>query len=109
MYINQPKKIEMISMDLIDAYMEDVEFNPEELPIVMRMIHTTGDVDYRHIIDFHPEFIQAAKFSISNGLPIYTDTNMGRAGVNKKALEASGCELMTFISDEDVSKKAKSR
>lgn len=109
MYINQPKKIEMISMDLIDAYMEDVEFNPEELPIVMRMIHTTGDVDYRHIIDIHPEFIQSAKLSISNGLPIYTDTNMGRAGVNKKALEASGCELMTFISDEDVAKKAKSR
>lgn len=109
MYIKQPKKIEMTSMDLIEPYLDDVDFELKELPIVMRMIHTTGDVDYRHIIDFHPEFIQAAKLSLSNGLPIYTDTNMGRAGVNKKVLEASGCELMTFISDEDVARKAKSR
>lgn len=109
MYIKQPKEIEMTSMDLIEAYMEDVEFKPEELPVVMRMIHTTGDVDYRFIIDFHPKFIESAKEAISKGISIYTDTNMGRVGVNKKALEASGCELMTFISDEDVAEEAKSR
>ncbi|MDD7363716.1 MAG: precorrin-8X methylmutase [Peptoniphilus sp.] len=109
MYEKQPKKIESTSMDIIDTYLADVSFSGEQLPIIKRMIHTTGDVDYRHIVDIHPDFVARATRAIREGVTIYTDTNMGRAGVNKRALARSGCALMTCISDEDVAECAEAR
>ena len=45
----------------------------------------------------------------SNGAVIVTDTNMVKAGINKKALSSFGVEVFCFIADEDVTKEAKSR
>lgn len=109
MYEKKPMAIERTSMDIIDEYLGDVEFRADELPVVRRMIHTTGDVEYRHIIDIHEDFMAAARAVIKSGGKVYTDTNMVRAGINKKALAASGVELVTLISDEKVAKIAAER
>ncbi len=109
MYEKKPMTIENTSMEIIDAYLHDVDFTEEQLPVVRRMIHTTGDVDYRHIIDIHAHFIGAATEAVRSQAKVYTDTNMVRAGINKKALEKSGVELLTLISDEDVAEKARER
>ena len=109
MYEKKPMAIENTSMDIIDEYLHDVDFKAEELPVVRRMIHTTGDVEYRHIIDIHEDFMAAARAVVKNGGKVYTDTNMVRAGINKKALAASGVELITLISDEAVAKIAAER
>lgn len=102
MYIKNPKKIEMNSMDIIDEYLNDVEFSDEELPIVKRMIHTTGDVSYRKIIEFKYDFIKNAIEGLKKGGKIYADTNMIVSGVNKPALKKAGVEVVTYVSDEDV-------
>lgn len=109
MYEKKPMAIENTSMDIIDKYLDDVEFKAEELPVVCRMIHTTGDVEYRHIIDIHDGFMAAARAVVKKGGKVYTDTNMVRAGINKKALAASGVELVTLISDDEVAKIAAER
>ncbi len=108
MYIREPVKIESNSMDIIDQYLADVSFKEEELPVVKRMIHTTGDVDYRHIIEFQGDFMAKALASIQ-GQTIYTDTNMIRAGVNKQALEKASCSLLTLVADQEVYKEAEVR
>lgn len=64
MYIKNPKKIENNSMDIIAPYLSDVDFKEGELPIVKRMIHTTGDVDYRHIIEFQNDFVERATLAM---------------------------------------------
>ena len=109
MYEKKPMAIERTSMDIIDEYLGDVEFRADELPVVRRMIHTTGDVEYRHIIDIHEDFMAAARAVVKIGGKVYTDTNMVRAGINKKALAASEVELVTLISDEEVAKIAAER
>lgn len=109
MYEKQPMNIENKSMDIIETSMKDVKFSEEESLIVKRMIHTTGDVEYRHIIDFHSDFIGAAKKAISDGVTIYTDTNMGNQGINKNALSKSPSNLMTLISDSDIALRAKEK
>lgn len=109
MYEKKPMAIENTSMDIIDEYLGDVDFKVDELPVVRRMIHTTGDVEYRHIIDIHEGFMAAARAVVKSGGKVYTDTNMVRAGINKKALAASGVELITLISDEGVAKIAAER
>ncbi len=100
MYIKKPMEIENKSMDIIDEVMGDTDFSDEEIIIAKRMIHTTGDFEYRKIIDFKADFINIAKEEISKGITIYTDTKMVYAGINKKALQGANCKLKYFIDDE---------
>ena len=64
MYIKEPMAIENKSMDIIDEVMGDTNFSSEEKIIAKRMIHTTGDFDYRKIIVFQNDFIKEAKKAI---------------------------------------------
>lgn len=107
MYIKKPMEIENKSMDIIDEVMTDTDFSDEEMIIAKRMIHTTGDFEYRNIIDFKDDFINIAKTEIANGTTIYTDTKMVHAGINKKALKKANCKLKYFIDDERVYKLSK--
>ena len=107
MYIKNPMEIENKSMDIIDEVMGDTSFNEEEAIVAKRMIHTTGDFDYRKIIIFKNDFLNIAKESIKNGGTIYTDTKMAYMGINKKALSKSNCELKYFIDDERVYTRSK--
>lgn len=102
MYIKNPMAIENKSMDIIDEVMGDTSFSEEEMIIAKRMIHTTGDFDYRKIISFHEDFIEVAKEEISKGATIFTDTKMVYMGINKPALEKANCKLKCFIDDERV-------
>lgn len=107
MYEKNPVKIETNSMSIIEESLKDVDFTEEEKLVVKRMIHTTGDVEYRHIIHMDNDFLNRAREAIESGVKIYTDTNMGYQGINKKALAKSKCELICYIADDDVAKKAK--
>ena len=107
MYIKNPMEIENKSMDIIDEIMGDTTFNEEEMVIAKRMIHTTGDFDYRKIIVFKNEFIHEAKGTILSGTKIFTDTKMAYMGINKPALSKANCELKCFIDDERVFKMSK--
>lgn len=102
MYIKNPMEIENKSMDIIDEVMGDTNFTEEEMIIAKRMIHTTGDFDYRKIIEFKNDFIEEAKDAISKGATIFTDTKMAYMGINKPALAKANCELKCFIDDERV-------
>lgn len=107
MYIKNPMEIENRSMDIIDEVMGDTNFSEEEMIIAKRMIHTTGDFEYRKIIEFKADFIQDAKDVIGKGTTIFTDTKMAFMGINKPALAKANCELKCFIDDERVFKMSK--
>lgn len=109
MYIKNPKEIEYKSMDIIDEVMGDTSFNEEEMTVAKRMIHTTGDFEYRKIIEFQNDFINGAKDAIQNGSKIFTDTKMAYMGINKPALAKANCELKCFIDDERVLQMSKER
>lgn len=102
MYIKNPMDIENKSMDIIDEIMGDTNFTEEEMIIAKRMIHTTGDFDYRKIIVFKENFLKEAKEAISQGATIFTDTKMASIGINKPALAKANCELKCFIDDDRV-------
>ncbi|HLR21063.1 MAG TPA: precorrin-8X methylmutase [Tissierellaceae bacterium] len=107
MYIKNPMKIENKSMDIIQEVMSDTNFSEEELIVAKRMIHTTGDLEYRKIINFRNNFIEVAKENIKEGATIFTDTRMGFMGINKPALEKANCDLKCYIDDERVFKMSK--
>ncbi|NMB27682.1 MAG: precorrin-8X methylmutase [Tissierellia bacterium] len=107
MYIKNPMEIENKSMDIIDEVMGDTSFNEEETIVAKRMIHTTGDFDYRKIIVFKDDFLSIAKDCIKKGGIIYTDTKMAYTGINKKALSKTDCQLKCFIDDQKVYVRSK--
>lgn len=109
MYIKNPMEIENKSMDIIDPYLEDCDFSEEEEIIVKRMIHTTGDFDYRHIISFDNDFLVEAKKALGESKIIYTDTQMAAVGINKAALERAGIEIRTLVSDPRAFRLAKEK
>lgn len=107
MYIKKPMEIENKSMDIIEEVMGDTNFTEDEKLVAKRMIHTTGDFDYRNIIVFKDNFMEKAKNTILEGKTIFTDTKMVSVGINKPALEKMNCELKCYIDDERVFKLSK--
>jgi precorrin-8X/cobalt-precorrin-8 methylmutase len=106
MYLKDPGKIEAKSMEIIDKGLE-VEFTEQELNIVKRTIHTTGDFDYQHIVSIKPGAIEAGIEAIKAGCKIVTDTRMAFSGINKRALEKANCNIECYIAHEEVFETAK--
>ncbi len=103
-----PEEIEKRSFELIEA---ELKTKPDEelKPIIKRVIHTTADFDYAENLCFSDEVVKKALEAIKNGADIVTDTNMAKAGINKKSLARFGGEVHCFMADEDVALKAKER
>lgn len=107
MYIKDPTKIEDKSFDIIEAGMEKHSFTEEELKVVKRTIHTTGDFDYQNIVIFKNNAIEEGINAIKAGCRIVTDTKMAFSGINKIALNKAGCTLDTYIDNDKVRDIAK--
>ena len=96
-------------MEIITAELGERTFPAEQLPILKRVIHTTADFDYADNLVFTPGAVAAGLAAIQAGCAIVTDTQMARAGINKKVLERFGGEALCFMSDPDVAAEAKDR
>jgi precorrin-8X/cobalt-precorrin-8 methylmutase len=101
-YLKEPGKIESTSMAIIGNALEASAFSPQELNIVKRMIHTTGDVEYQHLVSITPGAVEAGIEAIRSGCRIVTDTRMAFAGINKRALEQAHCRIECYIDHKDV-------
>lgn len=103
-----PEEIEKRSFELIEAELK-TELNPELKPIIKRVIHTTADFDYIDNLCFSKDVVEKAKRAIENGASIVTDTNMAKAGINKKSMTRFGGEVYCFMADDDVAATAKAK
>lgn len=105
----KPNEIEQASMNIIAAEMEMWLGAPEELPIVKRIIHATADFDYVENIRFSKNSVNLGREAIKKGATIVTDTNMAAAGINKKACERFGVEVVCRMADPAVRAAAEAR
>ncbi len=105
----RPKEIETRSFEIITEELGDKKLVPGTELIVKRCIHTSADFDYADTLCFSDHAVEQAIQAIKNGACIVTDTQMAKAGINKKALKKYGGEVFCFMSDEDVACAAKSQ
>ena len=103
----KPMDIEKRSFEIITEELGDKKLIPGTELIVKRCIHTSADFDYADNLCFSPDAVRKAMEAIRNGACIVTDTQMAKAGINKRALARYGGEVYCFMSDEDVAKIAK--
>ena len=103
----RPRDIERRSFEIITEELGDRKLDADKELIIKRCIHTSADFDYADNLCFSEGVVEKAMEAIKNGACIVTDTQMGRSGINKKALARYGGEVYCFMSDEDVAKTAK--
>ena len=104
-----PAEIEKRSFEIITEELGNRTFPADQEPIIKRCIHTSADFDYADNLCFSENAVQKAKDAIRKGACIVTDTQMAKAGINKKKLAVYGGEVFCFMSDEDVAKAAKEK
>lgn len=102
-----PRDIEKRSFEIITEELGDTPLIPGTELIVKRCIHTSADFDYAKNLRFSEGAVEKALNAVKNGAWIVTDTQMARAGINKRALARYGGEVCCFMSDEDVAARAK--
>ena len=102
-----PQEIEARSFEIITEELGNRKLEEAYAPIIKRVIHTTADFDYADNLVFSPNVLEAVREAFQKKACIVTDTQMARAGINKRALQQLGMESYNFISDEDVAEQAR--
>ena len=108
-YIKVPMDIEKRSFEIIGEEMGNHDFSDRELNVVKRVIHTTADFEYKDLIRIDEQSIDKALSLLKKGCKLYTDTQMIKSGINKKALEKLGCEIVNYVSTEEAFRIAKEK
>ncbi len=104
-----PQEIEKRSFEIITKELAGKQLNPEHELIIKRCIHTTADFDYADNLCFSKQAVPKALKALRQGADIVTDTQMAKAGINKRTLAKFGGTVHCFIADEDVALEAKER
>ena len=79
-----PADIERLSMETIAAEMPATDLTAEQLPVVMRCVHTSADFDYVKNLKFTENAVKRAVEAIKGGCTVVSDTQMAYSGVNKR-------------------------
>lgn len=103
----KPMDIERRSFEIITQELGDRKLDPDKELIIKRCIHTSADFDYADNLCFSEGAVESALDALRQGACIVTDTQMGKSGINKRALARLGGEAYCFMSDEDVAAAAK--
>ena len=104
-----PAEIETRSFEIITQLLGDRVFEPENAAVIKRVIHTTADFDFADSLVFSEHAVLNGIEALKNGCDIVTDTQMAKAGINKRILNELGGEVHCFMSDPDVAEEAKAR
>jgi precorrin-8X/cobalt-precorrin-8 methylmutase len=105
-YPVNPHEIERESFRLIRAEVGEHNFSEEELTVVVRMIHATGDFDFARIARFHPQALEAGIAALRRGCIITTDVQMVQVGIGDMLLAALKGHIICDIRRPDVYRDA---
>jgi precorrin-8X/cobalt-precorrin-8 methylmutase len=104
-----PQEIERESFRRIEAQTGGHGLPPREWAVVRRMIHTSGDFDYKENVRLHPRAIDAALEALRRGRPVVADTRMLQAGISTGRLDRLGVEVICLMDDQEVAHEAARR
>jgi precorrin-8X/cobalt-precorrin-8 methylmutase len=101
--------IEDQSFAVIDAEVGSHPFAPDEWHVVRRVIHATADFELGSLIEFGHDPITSGIRALRAGCAVLVDVKMIAVGLNEARLASYGCEIHSFISDDDVIAEATTR
>lgn len=100
--------IEKESFRIIDEALSGLglRFSALETPVLRRVIHTTADFEYKDLLRFSSNGVEAGINALRRGCNIITDVKMVDAGVSRLYLERYASKVFCFSSDADVAIEA---
>lgn len=104
--ILDPKAIYAQSFRIIAHEFGAHAYSPDELAVVWRVIHATGDFDLGRSLRFHPEAMATGIAALRAQHSIVTDVRMVQAGINRGLLDRLGVRLHCLIDDPEVARIA---
>ena len=104
---SRPEEIENESFRIIKKELGHTQFDQDELFVVMRVIHATGDVSIASQMRFHPQAVQTGIAAIRAGKDVLTDVSMAAAGIDKSRLSRFGGKVVCLISDPHIVERAR--
>lgn len=93
------------SFAMIRAEADLAAFDPDQEPVVVRMIHAAGLIGLEAYIRFAPDFMRVARAALAAGAPILCDARMVSHGVTATRL-AAGNEVICTLHDPAVAQLA---
>jgi len=93
--VHAGRVIEESSFRIIDAEVGEHPYPEDQWQVVRRVIHTTGDFDYRDLIRFHPQAVAAGVAALRRGATIFSDTRMIQIGLAPWRLHWFGNRVVT--------------
>ncbi|KAF3887383.1 MULTISPECIES: cobalt-precorrin-8X methylmutase [Nostocales] len=85
------------SFAVIDSEIGDHNFTSAEYAIVRRVIHSTADFEFKHLIQFSEKAIQVGIEALHRRVPIVTDVGMVKQGVAGLVAQTFGNPLISAV------------
>ena len=98
----KPEEIEHESFRIILSEMQPHSFTSQELPLVQRVIHATGDFEYAELLRFSTSAIKKGIKALKMGKNIFTDVNMVAAGISSRLLNQFGGDKYCLVDQIDT-------
>lgn len=95
------------SVDIIMSRLGDFGKGSPELPVVVRVAHTAGDVEFGKTILFSPGAIEAGVDALRRGAEVVADVGMVSAGLRGKRIERLGGRVSCFLDAPETFELAK--
>jgi precorrin-8X/cobalt-precorrin-8 methylmutase len=105
-YLRDGAAIYERSFAIIRAEADLSRFSAEEVDVVVRIIHSCGQVDVAQHIVFAPNFVAAARSALATGAPVLCDSEMVAHGVTRARLPAHN-DVICALNDPRVPALAK--
>ncbi|TGD86257.1 precorrin-8X methylmutase [Mycolicibacterium sp. CH28] len=107
-YIRDAAEIYRQSFATIRAEADLTPFPDDVARVVVRLIHTCGQVDLPEHVGFTPGVVTATHAALAAGAPILCDSSMVAAGITAARLPA-GNEVVSLVADPRAPELAKRR
>ncbi len=97
------------SFAVIDREIGEHNFARDEYAIVRRVIHSTADFEFKHLVKFSPLAIAAGISALLEGVPIVTDVGMVKQGVSNLLSHTFKNQLISAVTQVEEALPGKTR
>ena len=95
------------SFEIIREGFGPIDADPETIEIMVRIAHTTGDIDFAKTFLFPSGSVSRGIEALQEGGNVITDVEMVRTGIRKSILQNLGGEALCYLNDAEVVQKSK--
>ena len=102
------REIQRRSFEIVLERLGSFEVDEDTREIVIRIAHTTGDVEFAKTFLFSPGGVAAGVAAIRAGGNVVTDVRMVHAGIRAANLESWGGTVRCFLNGPEAAERARS-